>query len=60
MNMKKQNKFTIISITLACALILALTVYAWVEVITGVDISGIKVKPKIGRASCRERVCLSV
>lgn len=43
--MKKQNKATVISIILVCALMLALTVYAWVEVVTGVDISGIKVKP---------------
>jgi len=43
--MKKQNKGAVVAIVLVCAMMLALTVYAWVEVINGVDISGIKVKP---------------
>ncbi len=47
--MKKQNKAAIITIVLVCAMMLALTVYAWVEVITGVNISGIKVKPTEGK-----------
>lgn len=47
--MKKQSIATIITIILVCAMVLALTVYAWIEVITGVNISGINVKPTEGK-----------